>query len=107
MVMHAGPAGSNGRSRRGCRASRLRRANTIGAVARKRKQEPEPDPRPGVTLALDFNLTDVDTAVWCPECNEPSASSVTALVTTLADPTIVLMRHAQSLCGDCGRSWRG
>lgn len=75
-------------------------------MARRRKQEPEPDPRPGVTLALEVNLTDVADAVWCPDCQAPSASSVTALVTTAADPTLVLMRVAQSLCTDCGRSWR-
>lgn len=77
-------------------------------MARRRKrEEPAPDPRPGVVLALDVTLTDVDTAVWCPDCDAPSASSVTALVTTAADPTLVLMRTAQCLCHDCGRSWRG
>lgn len=107
MSMQAALGGSSiACSTRG-RAIHHRDAKTIGGMARRRKREPEPDPRPGVTLALDVTLTDVDVAVWCFDCKAPSASSVVALVTTAADPTIVLMRHAQSLCGDCGRSWRG
>lgn len=76
---------------------------------RKRRAGAVPDLRPtaAVTLSLDVNLTEVEYEAWCEDCEQPTMSSVTALVTPSNDPSFVVLRVAQALCHVCGRVDRG